>query len=80
MDRRKRFYFALAMYAVLGVLIWFTMSDVPLPIGGYNLSISFRRLTLGILALFIVRTVLHWRAEEIRAERDGSERQSDESR
>jgi hypothetical protein len=69
MEQRKRFYVALAIYAVLGLLIWITMSDVPFPIGGYHLSISFRRLTLGILALFVVRTVLHWRAEEIRAAR-----------
>jgi uncharacterized membrane protein len=67
MDQRKRFYVALAIYAALALLIWTTMSDVPVPISSF--SISFRRLTLGILALFVVRTVLHWRAEEIRAQR-----------
>jgi hypothetical protein len=67
MEQRKRFYVALGIYAVLGLLIWMTMSDVPFPIGGYHFSISFRRLTLGVLVLFVVRTVLHWRAEGIRA-------------
>jgi hypothetical protein len=69
MDQRKKFYVALAIYAVLGLAIWITMSDVPIPISSYDFSVSFRRVALGILALFVVRTVLHWRAEEIRASR-----------
>ena len=69
MEQRKRFYVALAIYAVLGLLIWLTMSDMQFPIGGYHFSVSFRRLTLWVLALFVVRTVLHWRAEGIRASR-----------
>jgi hypothetical protein len=75
MEQRKRFYVALGIYAVLGLLIWVTMSDVPFPIGGYHLSVSLRRLTLGVLVLFVVRTVLHWRAEGIRASR---QREQDE--
>jgi hypothetical protein len=71
MDQRKRFYVALAIYAVLGLAAWMTMSDVPVPIG--NFEISLRRLTLGVLALFVVRTVLHWRAEQIKAEREREE-------
>jgi hypothetical protein len=68
MESQKKIYVALAIYAVLGLLVWITMSDVPLPIAGVGVSI--RRLTLGILALFAARTVLHWRAEQIRAERE----------
>ena len=71
MQMRKRFYVALAIYAVLGLLIWATMEDVPLPVGNGHLGI--RSLTLIVLALFAVRTVLHFRAERIREGRDEEE-------
>ena len=71
MQKRKRFYVALAIYAVLGLLIWATMEDVPLPVG--NGQIGIRSLTLIVLALFAVRTVLHFRAERIREEQDEEE-------
>jgi hypothetical protein len=50
MQKRKRFYVALAIYAVLGLLIWATMEDVPLPVGNGHLGI--RSLTLIVLAVF----------------------------
>jgi hypothetical protein len=71
MQKRKRFYVALAIYAVLAVLIWVTMEDVPLPVG--NSQVGIRSLTLIVLALFAVRTVLHFRAEQIRDEQDDEE-------
>ena len=71
MQKRKRFYVALAIYAVLAVLIWVTMEDVPLPVG--NGHVGIRSLTLIVLALFAVRTVLHFRADEIRDEQDDEE-------
>ena len=71
MQMRKRFYVALAIYAVLGLVIWATMEDVPLPVGNGRLGI--RSLTLIVLALFAVRTVLHFRAERIREDRDREE-------
>ena len=71
MQKRKRFYVALAIYAVLALLIWVTMEDVPLPVG--NGQIGIRSLTLIVLALFAVRTVLHFRAEQIREQRDEEE-------
>ena len=71
MQKRKRFYVALAIYAVLAVLIWVTMEDVPLPVG--NGQLGMRSLTLIVLALFAVRTVLHFRADEIRDEQDDEE-------
>jgi hypothetical protein len=64
MQKRKRFYVALAIYAALGLLIWVTMEDVPLPVGSGHIGI--RSLTLIVLALFAVRTVLHFRADQIR--------------
>jgi len=68
MQKRKRFYMALAIYAVLGLLIWITMVDVPIPVG--NGHIGIRSVTLLVLALFVVRTLLHWRAEQIRGGQD----------
>ena len=71
MQMRKRFYVALAIYAVLGLLVWATMEDVPLPVGNGHLGI--RSLTLIVLALLAVRTVLHFRAERIRDQQDEEE-------
>ena len=71
MQKRKRFYVALAIYAVLAVLIWVTMEDVPLPVG--NGQIGVRSLTLIVLAVFALRTVLHFRAEQIRDQQDEEE-------
>jgi uncharacterized membrane protein len=68
MQKRKRFYVALAIYAVLGLLIWITMVDVPIPVG--NGHIGIRSVTLLVLGLFVVRTLLHRRAEQIRGEQD----------
>jgi hypothetical protein len=71
MQKRKRFYVALAIYAVLAVLIWVTMEDVPLPVG--NGQVGIRSLTLIVLAVFAARTVLHFRADQIRDEQDDEE-------
>jgi len=64
MQKRKRFYVALAIYAALGLLIWVTMEDVPLPVGSGH--VGMRSLTLIVLAVFALRTVLHFRADRIR--------------
>ena len=71
MQKSKRFYVAITIYAALGLLIWVTMEDVPLPVGSGHIGI--RSLTLIVLALFAVRTVLHWRADRIRGEQDEEE-------
>ena len=73
MEKRKRFYVALAVYAVLGLLIWTVMSDVPVPMPMRSGHVSIRALTLLVLALFVMRTLLHWRAEQIRTEPDDKE-------
>jgi hypothetical protein len=71
MQKRKRFYVALAIYAALGLLIWVTMQDVPLPVGSGHLGI--RSLTLIVLAVFALRTVLHFRADQIREQEEDEE-------
>jgi hypothetical protein len=57
----KRFGAAFVAYVLLGLLIWTTMSDVPIKIAGGQISI--RGLTLAIVAFFAVRTLLHWRSQ-----------------
>jgi len=68
MEKHKRLGVALALYVALGALIWTTMSDVPVRIAGG--SISIRALPLVVVAFFAIRTLLHWKAEQIRAERE----------
>jgi uncharacterized membrane protein len=68
MQKRKRFYVAITIYAALGLLIWVTMEDVPLPVG--NGHIGIRSLTLIVLAVFALRTILHFRADQIRGEHE----------
>ena len=67
MDRDKKFRIAMAAYAVLAVLAWATMTSDGIRVAGNG--ISMRGLVLILLGFFAARTVLHWRAEKIRAER-----------
>ena len=71
MEKKKRLSFALAAYALLGLLIWTTMSDLPVKVGSSQISI--RGLTLAIVAFFAVRTLLNWRADQIRAREEEKE-------
>jgi len=68
MDQRKRFYVAMALYAALAILVWLTMDGSAVPVG--NGQVSIRGLTYALLAFFAARTILHWNAERIRAEKE----------
>jgi hypothetical protein len=74
MEKKKRLSFALAAYALLGLLIWTTMSDLPIKVGSSQISI--RGLTLAFLAFLVVRTLLNWRADQIRAREEDEEFES----
>ena len=68
MTVKKKFVVALAAYAVLAVLAWFTLSDEPIRL--LNANIRLRTGTLLILGLFAFRSGLYfWRTriEEDRA-------------
>lgn len=65
-ENRKRLVIAAIAYVLLGLLIWSTMSNAPIGIGGGQISI--RGLTLAIVAFFAVRTLLHWKAQEVKSE------------
>jgi hypothetical protein len=73
MDRQKKLYVALAMYAALAAGAWMVLDDIPLPVSPIGLSITVRQLTLIVLFVFVVRTVLHWYAERVREERERRE-------
>jgi hypothetical protein len=78
MEQRKRFYVALAIYAVLGLLIWMTIDELPIPVSNLpsvlqNVHITLRQLTLVILGMFVLRTLLHHWAQKARAEREDKE-------
>jgi hypothetical protein len=68
MDQRKRFFVAMALYAVLALLVWLMMDDSAVSVGGGQISV--RGLTFALLAFFAARTVLHWNAERIRAQKE----------
>ncbi len=76
MDKRKKFYVALAIYAVLGLLIWMTIDNIPLPVpraleGSISsMHLTLRQATLMVLGIFVLRTALHHRAEQIREQRE----------
>ena len=67
MEKHKKFWIALVVYVLLGLLIWTTLDDIPISIAGGKISI--RVLALAIVAFFAVKTVLHWKAEQIRDDR-----------
>ena len=68
MEKSKRFRVALAIYAVLGLLIWTTISDIPVSIA-YT-QVGLRSVSLAILAIFVVRTLIHWTADRAEAQDD----------
>jgi hypothetical protein len=68
MDQNKRFVVAMTIYAVLALLVWLTMDGSAVPIGSGQ--VSLRGLTFALLAFFAMRTLLHWKAERIRTEKE----------
>ena len=66
----RKLLVALAVYAVLAVMAWFTL-DASIPVAGRD--VPFRAVTLAILGVFAVRTLLHAQRERIEADRDRGE-------
>ena len=66
MTLQQRFRISIAAYAVLAVLIGTTLSNDPIGrIAGQ--AIGLRAIAGIVLAMFVVKTLLHWKAEQIRA-------------
>ena len=56
MEPQKKFYVALAIYAVLGLLIWMTIDNIPIPMPRefpVAVHVTIRELALVILGLFV---------------------------
>ena len=81
MDQQKRFYVALSLYVALALLVWMMIDNIPIHIPvptGYDhrqpvfgdVVLTLRQLTWLVLGMFALRTVLHWNAERIRAQRE----------
>ena len=70
MTIKKKFVLALIAYAVLGILIWTTLSDEPIRI--FNGNIRLRTGTLLIVGLFAFRSVLYYWRTRIEEERERS--------
>jgi uncharacterized membrane protein YqjE len=73
MDQQKRFFIAIALYAVLALVAWLMMDGSSVPFG--NRQINVRELTFALLIFFLARTILHWNAERIRAQKELSNTQ-----
>jgi hypothetical protein len=69
-DLEKRFPLALAIYAVLAALVWFTMDAGKVLVMGR--PVELRLVPLIILAGLAVRTVLARQADRIRRAGEGS--------
>jgi hypothetical protein len=63
-DLERRYPVALALYALLGVLVWFTIGDGAVPVFGRPVEI--RLVALLIVGSFALRTVLARQADRIR--------------
>ncbi|HET7104358.1 MAG TPA: hypothetical protein VFI20_09760 [Terracidiphilus sp.] len=68
-DLERRYPVALALYGVLGVLIWFTMGSDTVVVFGR--PVELRLIPLLIVGTFALRTVVARQADRIR--RDGGE-------
>ena len=68
MTIKKKFVLALAAYAALGILAWFTLSDEPIRL--LNANIKLRTGTLLILGLFAFRAAIYFWRTRIEEDRE----------
>jgi len=66
----RKFWVAMAMYAVLALLAWLTMDASPVPV--YGRPVDLRLVPLIVLGGLALRTVLARQAEKIRRGKDSS--------
>jgi hypothetical protein len=66
MHLESRFRIALVLYAVLGLLIWFTLGDATVHVGGRDVQI--RWLPVLIVGAVVGKPLLYRQAERIRSE------------
>jgi hypothetical protein len=66
MSSDRRFYVALALYAVLGILVWTTLGFIPVHVA--DREFDLRLVPSVILGTFALRTILVHHADRIRTE------------
>ena len=64
----KKFWAALALYALLAALAWFTIGQGTIQVRGN--AVQIRLVPLIILGGFALRTILAWQADRIRRTHD----------
>jgi len=62
MDIRRRFRISLIAYAALAVLIAATLHG-SIVVNGHSVNLQY--VALVVVGLFFLKTVLHWKAEQI---------------
>jgi uncharacterized membrane-anchored protein len=67
-DLDRKFWAALAMFAVLAVLVWLTMGDGSVLVFGK--PVELKLIPLIVIGGMALRTVLARKAEKIRREKD----------
>jgi hypothetical protein len=67
----RKFWVALALYAVLAALVWFTVGEGKFLVHGR--AVDIRLVPLLVIGLFALRTVLARQAEKIRRSGDRGE-------
>ena len=70
----RRFRLALALYAVLGLLVWFTMGEGKVLVHGK--LVDLRLVPLIVIGGLALRTVLARQADRIRRSGDGGDRET----
>jgi hypothetical protein len=67
-ELERKYWIALALYAVLAVLVWFTMDAGKIMVFGK--PVDLRLVPFIIIGGLAVRTVLAWQADKIRHGRE----------
>jgi hypothetical protein len=65
--RSHRLVVALAALVALALLAWFTL-DATVDVGANK--VPLRAVVIAVLAMFAVRTIVHWKREEYEAKSD----------
>ena len=65
MDIKRRFRISLIAYGVLALLIWATLRGASMVVNGRSVNLEY--VALAVVGLFALKTILHWKAEQIQA-------------
>jgi hypothetical protein len=64
MGMSRRYPVALFLFAVLGLLVWFTLGDAAVMV--FHRQVEMRVIVLVVIGSFVLRTVLARQADKIR--------------